>query len=214
MLPVDPIGTRVATDPGAAPAYHLLSCAHRATYLDWLARDRPGDDTPIGLVVLFCSGLERRVLLDAAEDPAAQRELPTIAAEVRRLAALFGPDHPSFREYASALLEVLDLLTAPARRPPGAPWPDPPPVTQTSPAAAPLQLRVTLAQCANAALPVPTAWARAWAWYHPTLFPSTPQTRCPQEYTRPAPRAAETQWPRPCCCPVTCWTTTQDRCGR
>jgi hypothetical protein len=201
LLPVDPVGTRVTADPGSSPAYHLLSSAHRAAYLDWLAGNRQDEDIPLGLVLLFCAGLERRALVDAAGDTtdtrtdtrtdtdwvAARRDLPAIATEIRRLRELFGPAHPSFQDYATAFLDVLELLSAPTRHPTLTPWPQPPPIAQPSPmgqVTTPIQLRVVLAQCANAALPVPLAWTRAWAWYHPGLFPSTPQTRCSEEFTR------------------------------
>jgi hypothetical protein len=46
----------------------------------------------------------------------------------------------------------------------------------------PVALRVALARFAVTGTPVPADWARSWAWYHPSLFPRTPQTRCPQEF--------------------------------
>ncbi len=45
-----------------------------------------------------------------------------------------------------------------------------------------MALRVALAGFAVTSSPVPADWARSWAWYHPSLFPQTPQTRCPQEF--------------------------------
>lgn len=188
-LPVDPAGTRPTTEPGPCPGYHVMSAAHRAAYLDWLSDGRRRADLPIGLVTLFCSGLERRILLDHTGDPRSTRHEPAqFAAELERLVDLFGPAHPSFRRYASTFLDVLEVLAAPPRRAPGDTWPPAPAVpgdtSGRGPGAVPLLLRIVLAQCANAGEPVPANWVRAWAWYHPVLFPSTPQTRCPEEFTR------------------------------
>jgi hypothetical protein len=228
-LPVDPPSSRGPVhDPGPAPAYHLISSAHRAAYLRWLARGRSGDDVPPGLLQLFCSGLERRVLLDARTDPAARDEFGAIAAELRRLRELYGPRHPAFGTRVTALLEVLDLLVAPSTPPfpasqlpasqlPASPFPASPPVGGALPVGVgppplrtddvrsqsppvddcpppilpdaarwpvPIALRIRLAQLANAGRPVPPDWARCWAWYHPALFPTTPQTRCPTEFDR------------------------------
>jgi TerB N-terminal domain/TerB-C domain len=184
-LPVDPQAPgRAALGLAAAPSYHLISSGHRAAYLAWLAAGRTGSDVPIGLVVLFCSGLERRVLVDAAADPTVRAELPVIATELQRLQAVYGAAHPSFGQQADALLEVLDLLTAPARWPGPAGRAVPPPVATDAPRwPVPLALRIALAQLANAGRPMPPQWARCWAWYHPSLFPAAPQTRCPEEFT-------------------------------
>ena len=172
-------------DFGAAPSYHLLSSGHRAAYLEWLARGRAGDGVPIGLVLLFCAGLERRVLLDGATDPIAQTEFGVIAAELRRLLDRYGERHQAFRQQAGNLLEVLELLTAPTSWPPPAGRAVPPPVATDGPRwPVPSELRIALAQLANSGRPVPPDWARCWAWYHPSLFPTTPQTRCPEEFTR------------------------------
>lgn len=185
-LPVDPPSVaRPVHDVTQAPAYHLISAAHRAAYLRWLAEGRIGDDVPLGLVQLFCSGLERRVLLDARTDPAARDEFGVIAAELRRLGDRYGARHPSFGAQLTALLEVLDLLAATPTPPsPQTAAPAPPIVAQAPRWPIPTALRIRLAQLANAGRPVPADWARCWAWYHPALFPTVPQTRCPDEFDR------------------------------
>ncbi len=160
-----------------APSYHLVSSATRAEYLAWLAGGRRRVNVPIGLVLLFFSGLERRVLLDSATDASVQAELPLIATEVRRLRAAHGPASRDFDSCAGAFLEVLELLgTTPAHptQPPAAPSADRWPV--------PLALRIALAQFAVAGRAIPADWARCWAWYLPSLIPSTPQIRCPDQF--------------------------------
>ena len=168
------------------PSYHLIPPTDRAAYLAWLADGRRDARAPIGFVLLFFAGLERRVLLDAAHDPAVARELPVIATEVRRLRALHGAGNPSFHTCASGFLDALELLTAPHVARPSAGW-----VTAAAPPAprrerlpVPMALRVALAGFAAAGAPVPAAWARSWAWYHPAVVPRTPQTRCAQEFDR------------------------------
>ena len=73
QLPVAPAGP--AWGEAHSRAYHLLSPAARAAYLGWHAGGRRAE-APAGMVLLFCSGLERRVLQDRGEDPAATGELP------------------------------------------------------------------------------------------------------------------------------------------
>jgi hypothetical protein len=175
-----PVGR--AADPGAGPwlAYHLLSPAARWSYLDWLAGGRRAD-VPAGAVLLFCFGLERRVLLDADHDPVVRRELPLIGAEVRRLRARYGDAGRTLRVALDHLLDLLDLLAAPrfapdrgervaARR--DGQWP------------ACLAGRVALARFAAASAPVPAGLARAWARHHPSLPPRSAQVDCPAEFDR------------------------------
>lgn len=178
-----------ACDLGPAPSYHLISPAHRAAYLGWLADGRDCADAPIGCVLLFLAGLERRVLVDLADDPAVASdpvtsELHAIAAEVRRLQAVHAPASHPFTDSARAFLEVLDLLTAPVGRPGGAAPSGAPPARHRDRWPVPVALRAGLARFAVSGTPVPADWARSWTWYNPSLFPRTPETRCPQEFDR------------------------------
>jgi hypothetical protein len=174
---------RSGHDLDPAPSYHLISPASRAAYLAWLAGGRSAG-VPVGFVSLFFSGLERRVLVDAADDPAVRHELPAIATEVRRLRALHVPASNSFDSYARAFLDVLELLSGPRWQPGGSPPSGPPPALHADRWPVPIALRVAIAGFAVTGRPVPADWARSWAWYHPSLFPRTPQTRCPQEFER------------------------------
>lgn len=184
-LPVGRPGPdRSGHDLDPAPSYHLISSASRAAYLAWLAGGRSRAGVPVGFVSLFFSGLERRVLVDAADDPAVRHELPAIAAEVRRLRAVHVPASNSFDSYARAFLDVLELLSGPRWQPGGSPPSGLPPALHADRWPVPIALRVALAGFAVTGRPVPANWARSWAWYHPSLFPRTPQTRCPQEFER------------------------------
>ncbi|HEU4347058.1 MAG TPA: TerB N-terminal domain-containing protein, partial [Actinoplanes sp.] len=164
----------IEEDLGPAPAYHLLSPATRGAYLHWLAGGRR-TDVPAGLVLLFCFGLERRVLHDAGHDPAVRDELPAIAAEVLRLRQRYGRDAPELSDGLERLLDLLDVLGAP-RRAPG-------PACSASTGST-VGLRVALARFAASAMPVPVEWARAWARHHPLLAPPGVQAQCPQEFDR------------------------------
>ncbi len=184
--PALPLGNEKPNRPGhdldPAPSYHLISPESRAAYLAWLAAGRDCAGVPAGFVALFFSGLERRVLVDAAADPAVRRELPAIAAEVRRLSAARVPAGNSFSSRAPAFLDVLDLLCAPRWRPGSSPPSGAPPASRPDRWPVPMALRVALAGFAVTGTPVPADWARSWAWYHPSLYPGTPQTRCPREF--------------------------------
>ncbi|MBL8925042.1 MAG: TerB N-terminal domain-containing protein, partial [Pseudonocardia sp.] len=163
------------------PSYHLISAAERAAYLAWLADGRRDAQVPIGVVWLFFFGLERRVLLDAAGDPAVRLEFPVIAEEVRRLRALYGTANPSFHTCSSSLLDAVELLSVHSAERPGGNAPAAP-RGERSPV--PMALRIALSRYAAAGLPVPADIARSWAWFHPALLPRTPQTRCAQEFDR------------------------------
>ncbi len=163
--------------PGPALAYHLFSPAARAAYLGWLAGARNAD-VPAGLVLLFCFGLERRVLVDGDHDPAVRRELPAITAEVRGLWARYGAAGQAVRGTLDRLLDLLELLTARPSAPCAQPTPD-----GGRPSAG-MAVRVALARFAAASAPVPVDWARAWVRHHPSLTPRSAQARCPEEFDR------------------------------
>jgi hypothetical protein len=172
-LPVAPSPGRYVV-PGRGPelAYHLLSPVARKAYLDWLAGGRRGN-VPPGLVLLFCFGLERRVLLDGDDDPAVLREMPALTAEVRRLRARYGAGATAVRDTLDHLLDLLDLLTAPLRAPAASP-------DRESPTA----VRTGLARFAVTSTPVPAGWARAWLRCHPSIAPRPSETDCPAEFDR------------------------------
>jgi hypothetical protein len=189
-------------DLGSSLAYHLLSPSARGAYLSWLAGGRR-TDVPAGFVLLFCFGLERRVLHEAANPPSVPAELPTIAAEVRRLSDRYGRETPELSGPLERLLDLLVVLAAPRGAPTVGPGPAGPhsagphsagphsagprsagpssaPAGQTSPMA----LRVALARFATSGTPVPVDWAREWARHHPLLVPHGAQAQCPEEFDR------------------------------
>ncbi|WUJ56121.1 TerB N-terminal domain-containing protein [Kribbella sp. NBC_00382] len=163
---------------GYWPSYSEISPQARAAYLTWLAGGRREPNVPVSWPFLFFYGLERRLLVDWPQGQAAVGDLQQIRVEVGRLLALYGGSH-SFRSYASNLLSTIDFytlgdssggqgLTLPART--AERWP------------VPLALQITLGGFAVNGSPVPSDWARAWAHFHPEIYPRTPATRCPDEF--------------------------------
>lgn len=162
--------------PGGGPelAYHRLSPVARRAYLDWQAGGRR-TEVACGLVLLFCFGLERRVLVDGDEDPAVHRELPAITAEVRRLKARYGDAATSLRETLDRLLDLLELLTARRDTPPPGLGPD----RET-----PIAVGIALARFAVSATAVPAGWAQARIRHHRSLTPRRSENDCPAEFER------------------------------
>lgn len=171
-LPVSAVPGRYVV-PGRGPdlAYHLLSPFARKAYLDWLAGGRRAD-VPPGLVLLFCFGLERRVLVEGDVDPTVRRDLPAITAEAGRLRARYG-DRTALRKALDDLLDLLETVAAPGAAPTTEPG-------RETPAA----VRIGLARFAASSTPVPVAWARAWMRHHPALSPRRSEIDCPSEFER------------------------------
>jgi uncharacterized tellurite resistance protein B-like protein len=154
-------------------SYATISPEARRAYLQWLAGGRNDPNANIGYVFLFFYGLERRVLLDAASEPAARAELPSIVSEVNRLISLYGLGSNSFRRYAShfvAYIAAGDVTKRVYRK-------APPPVAERT-YELPVTLRIGLGQLAVDQQPVPADWALAWALSDPGIGRRTPVTRC------------------------------------
>jgi len=163
---------------GYWPSYSEVSSSARRAYLNWLAVGRKDPAADIGYVFLFFYGLERRAILDAAKDDAVKLEWPGIAAELRRLLAIYGDKSGSFRSYAGSLLDWVSLAEHPAK-------------TYLKPVPSfprthelPLYLRVALGQAAVDAAPIPATLALAWARLEPTVSLRTPANRCPEEFEK------------------------------
>ncbi|MCL4204821.1 MAG: TerB family tellurite resistance protein [Pirellulaceae bacterium] len=95
-LPVASPGCPAADELPYWPCYHSATPQQRSRYLDWLAGGRRDPAIEIGYVFIYFYGLERRVLVDAADHA-------TIAEEVLRLQAVFNGNR-SFRRYSTSFL--------------------------------------------------------------------------------------------------------------
>lgn len=161
---------------GYWPSYSEISGGARKAYLNWLAGGRQDPEADIGYVFLFFYGLERRAIIDAAKDEAARADWPAIAAELRRLLAIYGSKSGSFRGYAGSLLDWVALAEHPARLY-EKPVPSFPKTYEL-----PLYVRLALGQAAVDAAPVPAHLALAWARLEPNIYLRTPATRCAAEF--------------------------------
>jgi uncharacterized tellurite resistance protein B-like protein len=160
------------------PSYSDVSPRARRAYLNWLAGGRQDAEADIGFVFLFFYGLERRAIVDASKDEAAQADWPAIVAELRRLLGIYGDKSGSFRRYASELLDWVALAQHPSRLY-EKPVPDFPRTYEL-----PLYVRLALGQAAVDGVPVPAALALAWVKLDPNIVLRTPATRCAEEFER------------------------------
>lgn len=158
------------------PSYSEVSPAARRSYLNWLAGGRQDPEADVGFVFLFFYGLERRAIIDRDKDAVAQADLPVIAAEVRRLLAIYGRKSSSFLGYASSFLNVVELVGQKERLY-EKPVPSFPRTFDVPP-----YVRLALGQAAVDGVPVPTHLALAWAKLDPNVLLRTPATRCSEEF--------------------------------
>ena len=159
------------------PSYSGLAAPARAAYLVWLAQGRSHPGVPITWVFLFFYGLERRSIVDAADEWSVRQDRPLIAAEVRRLLDIYGAD-ATFRSCAARFLSLIEALDAPVD------------LTTSAP---PLEsgngifldkLRMGLGQFAALGRPIPGDWAFSWATSHPQLNLAAALQGCPDEFER------------------------------
>lgn len=160
------------------PHYSNISATARRAYLNWLADGRRHPEADIGYVFIFFYGLERRVLIDAANDAAARADIPRIAAEVRALLSVYGEQSGSFHRYATNLLDWLEVGEASPQL-----YHQPVPIFVRS-NEVPFRVRLALGQASVDGVPVPASLALAWARLEPTISLRTPAVRCQSEFDR------------------------------
>lgn len=163
-------------DMGYWPSYSEISPSARRAYLKWLAGGRQDPRADIGYVFLFFYGLERRAIIDASKDEAAQADWPVIAEELQRLLSIYGEKSHSFRRYAGELLDWVSLASHPAKL-----YEQPVP-TLPKTFEVPLYIRLALGQAAVDGAPVPAHLALAWAKLDPNIALRTPATRCAEQF--------------------------------
>lgn len=156
------------------PTYASIAPGCRSAYLNWLAGGRLAPEANIGYVFLYFYGLERRALFDTRSLLSAQKELPRIADEVRRLLGVYG-DNSSFHLHATRFLQILRLQDQAWE--PGTEPPEDMPREHL-----PLTLRLAVGQMAANHTPLPAAWALAWLRNDMESPLRTPAYRCEQEF--------------------------------
>jgi len=154
-------------------SYSFASPAARASYLQWLGSGKCDPEADVGYVFLYYYGLERRVLADAATDPAARTEIPAIVEEVKRLRSIYGSNH-SFGRYTS---DFLDYVAAFSGMQSEVPVEDVRPTLTRGWLS--FELRRKLGSLAAAKEPLPGEWA--YIWYHNDARTQlqAPAERCP-----------------------------------
>ena len=161
-------------------AYHSIPPTARGAYLNWLADGRRDPSIPVGYVLLFIYGLERRVLVDIAADTSLSTELPAIRAEMTVLLERYGSRHASLTSRATEFIGLIDLMSDDTTMDFTA---DPPPLRSPT-WTVPMRLRIGLGQLAARRQPIPAGWALAWGWYDPEIRLQTAATRCPVQFAR------------------------------
>jgi uncharacterized tellurite resistance protein B-like protein len=155
------------------PSYSEVAPEVRTGYLAWLSQGRRNPEAPIGVVFLFVYGLERRVLIDIANDRSLAPELAPIRQEMSELLELYGNSSNSFGGYAPRFIDFIDAVsTLHGLTPPSLHAPS---VDRTF---TPFPLRAALGQHAASGRAIPAELAFHWAWHHPENSLRTPARRC------------------------------------
>lgn len=171
-------GDFTARDMGYWPSYSEISPTARRSYLEWLADGRRDPEADVGYVFLFFYGLERRAIIDAGSDEAAQADWPAIAEELRRLLDIYGEKSQSFKRYASELLNWMAASNYPVDLY-NQPLPDLPKGLEL-----PVYVRLALGRAAVDGAPVPAHLALGWAKLDPSTYLRTAAERCAPEFDR------------------------------
>ncbi|OWF77225.1 hypothetical protein B4900_17155 [Yersinia rohdei] len=160
-----------------SPDYSTCSPEARRGYLQWLSDGRKSPTANIGYVFLFFYGLEHRVLIDAAIDPVAKKELPIIEAEITRLLNIYGKDN-TFNHYAQNLLVYISRVNIDEKL-----YLSPPPLVREASTELPLALLVGLGQLALDQKPLPAAWAQAWGEASPEINQHISMVHCADAFS-------------------------------
>lgn len=173
---VAPNGDYTARQTDYWPSYSQISPSARRAYLNWLCAGRNDPEADIGFVFLYFYGLERRALIDGSTDVTARAEMPLIGNEVRRLLDIYGQQSSSFQNYASGLLEWIELSNHSPTL-----YKEPVPELRRT-WEVPGYLKLALGQAAIAGVGLPAHIALAWVRFDPNSRLRTPATRCATEF--------------------------------
>ncbi|WP_433376155.1 TerB N-terminal domain-containing protein [Streptosporangium sp. CA-115845] len=151
------------------PSYSWMSPQSRAAYLLWLAEGRERQGVSNMFVLVYLSGLERRVVTDLARGRSNMAEIPIIRGEVQRLLSIY----PNLRGRLQKLDKLLHILSALLEN-------LAPPPARTERAV--MRLKVRLARFAAERQPIPADWALSWVRSRKDHGPWPAATSCAQEF--------------------------------
>ncbi|MDA5475052.1 TerB N-terminal domain-containing protein [Yersinia kristensenii] len=154
------------------PDYSTCSPEARKGYLQWLSDGRKSPNADISYVFLFFYGLEHRILIDAAIDPIAKKELPILESEINRLLNVYGKNN-AFNHYAQNLLVYITRVNIDEKL-----YLSSPPATREASTELPLALLVGLGQLALDQKPLPVEWALAWGEADPAINQNISMAHC------------------------------------
>jgi len=158
---------------GYWPSFSSLSPEARGAYVSWLASDRSDPSCPIGYVFIYLYGLERKALVDSADQNFPDAEFRNLFNEVGRLRSVFS-ENRSFRGYSTQLLEAMSILR-----------PDMDLATDLDSASGfsnGMQFKLALAKTVHEGMPVSAELALAWVINHTEYALRTPARRCAKEF--------------------------------
>lgn len=177
-LPVSSVGTKSdAPEDHWRATYEGLTPDQRAVYLDWLASGRRAWAVDRFYVEMFLWGIERRMLSDAQQNPAAAHELPAIVNELERIRDDAGEDR-SLELQTDRLIQVLRVRELEQLGSGIAP------PTERINWETPLELRIGLGALAGEDKPMSAAWALSWLRTNPNVYLRTPADRCADEFNQ------------------------------
>lgn len=157
-------------------SYDAFSAKERRAYVQWLASDRSAPDLHHSFSTFYLHGLERRVLVDAAQGKVSAPELDALANELKRIEKLY-PTAARMGGLSGLIEFIFVLRTQPNRQ-----YEQSPLESSANYFEIPLSIRVAFGQAAVDRKPVPPAWALAWARFDPAVSKRTPATRCEDEF--------------------------------
>lgn len=167
----DHAGASVNKNPSYRRAYPRV----RAAYLKWLDRGRRDKSVPIGYVLLFFYGLERRLLADLGAD-LHRPEVARILAEIERLLGIYRKER-SFARSAGQLLDFVKGVRSVDSDVQPVPW-----VAGQMKLGVPAAVRVGIGKHVSKGSPIPAVWALSYLRHHPEGRLRTPAKRVTAEF--------------------------------
>lgn len=153
--------------------YGRIPAKCRGAYLKWLAHGRSEPEADPGYVFLFFYGLERRLIVDGAENKISEAERTAIVDEVKRLLKIYG-NSGSFSGYAGNFLAMEWMLYQRDNPKPDDIDLDNRYCTGT--------FQLMLAKTVAEGKPVSAQMALQWYYLNPETRLRTPARRCQKEF--------------------------------